>query len=81
MALRNKFDSLFDSPETASGISKKLERKQVLKVFSLKLCLSWPNPLMGVSSVGKICTRASAEPMHEFQKNPVISTDVLKIFG
>ena len=32
---------------------------------------------MGVSLAGKICTRASAEPMHEL-KNTVISTDVFK---
>ena len=62
--------------ETAPGISKKLDRKQVLKVLSLKFVY----PLMGVSLAGKICPRASAEPIHEL-KNTVISTDVFKIFG
>ena len=62
--------------ETASGISNKLDRKQVLKVFSLKFVDCWPNSLMGVSLAGKICTRASAESMHELKKNTVISTNV-----
>ena len=45
-----------------------------------QVCLFWPNLLKCVSLAGKICTRASAEPMHEFKKT-VISKDVFKIFG
>ena len=73
MAIGNKFYFLFDSPKQLQEFQRKLDRKQVLKVLSLsQVCLFWPNPLMGVSLAGKICTRVSAEPMHGL-KNTVIS--------
>ena len=61
MAIRNKFYSLFDSPKQLQEFQK-IDRKQVLKVFSLKFVYFGRIPaLMGVSLAGKICTRASEE--------------------
>ena len=79
MAIRNKFYSLFDSPKLLQEFQRNLTGNKGKGVFS-QVCLFWPNSLMGVTLVGKICTRVSAQPMHEL-KNTVIPTDVFKIFG
>ena len=80
MAVGNKFNSLFDSPKQLQEFQRKLTGiKYLTKGVLSQVCLFWPNPLIGVSLAGKICTRASAEPMHEL-KNTVISTDVFMIF-
>ena len=79
MAIGNIFYSLFDCPKQLQEFQIKLTGNKYFRC-SPQVCLFWPNPLMGVSLVGKICTRASADPMHEL-KNTVISTDVFKIFG
>ena len=80
MAIGNKFYSLFDSSKQLQEFQRKLTGNKYLRC-SLKFFFYFgPNPLICVSLADKICTGASAEPMHEL-KNTVISTDVFKIFG
>ena len=79
MAIGNKLYSLFDSPKQLQEFQRNLTGNKYLRCSLSSLFILDESP-HGCILSGKICTRASAEPIHEL-KNTLISTDVFKIFG